>query len=237
MTSPSDSKVPSPNPQVEPASNSSNGTSLSMASPSERRKHWTAMCAVLHIPVSAMQVEQAEMLERMVLADPAANDDDKSMVQEFVARNRLVYQGIAGKGGDPGLVALYAQFAAHFGHDLPPLRRCDYNGATNVMDMMAVQNIRTLNAANYQLGMDIKAIINRLSPLPPGFPTQFNIKKLSKLPLNLLRMYFVYLQFYLRPLRISHHDLEPIFRGSKGPLVRALRALLGVPPTGVSPFH
>ncbi|BEJ03401.1 hypothetical protein CcaverHIS641_0105760 [Cutaneotrichosporon cavernicola] len=177
MTSPSDSKVPSPNPQVEPASNSSNGTSLSMASPSERRKHWTAMCAVLHIPVSAMQVEQAEMLERMVLADPAANDDDKSMVQD------------------------------------------------------------TLNAANYQLGMDIKAIINRLSPLPPGFPTQFNIKKLSKLPLNLLRMYFVYLQFYLRPLRISHHDLEPIFRGSKGPLVRALRALLGVPPTGVSPFH
>ncbi|BEJ11122.1 hypothetical protein CspHIS471_0105440 [Cutaneotrichosporon sp. HIS471] len=249
MSSPSDRKVPSPNPEVEPAPDSSNRTPLSMASPSERRKRWAVMCALIRIPVTAADVGKAESLERMILAHPDADDDDKRMVQEFLARHRLVYQGavqlskvvltasIKGKGGDPGLAALYAHFAEHFDLDIPALQRRNYSEATNVLDMMAVQNIRTLNAANYQLGMDIKAIINPLSPLPPGFPTQFNITKLSNLNHNLLRMYFVYLQFYLRPQPVSHQDLEPIFFNSAGRLVRALRALLGVPPTGVSSFH
>ncbi|GMK54295.1 hypothetical protein CspeluHIS016_0108810 [Cutaneotrichosporon spelunceum] len=189
------------------------------------------------MPVPADAVAYGEMMQHLVLSNPAATETQKSNAQTYCTIITAVDQSVKGKRGDPGLNTIYLALGRKLDLNLATLCRRDATDPAYGSDMAHVHNIRTLNAANYQLSMKLYAIINPLTLLSAKFPRMFHVKDLGNLDIRLLQLYIVYLQFYLRPPFAPHPNLEPLFASSAAKHVRFIRALLGVPPAGVSSFH
>jgi hypothetical protein len=104
-----------------------------------------------------------------------------------------------------------------------------------------------LNGVNTSLGLPFKVIVNPGTPLPPtilvsgtrGPPDlqeQYSsVRRLKNLNINVLKLYLVYVAFYLWEPLTPPPNLEGIMNKTHQQLVTAVLVLLGVrTPTAVS---